>query len=80
MRQAATMLQTGSIPERLQFDINNNERLKTILTIITVSKDGHRRNMNTSFMTSNLDSYRKEILESNPGIQKVFFIYEEKVE
>lgn len=32
--------------------------MKAILTIITVSKDGHRRNMNTSFMTSNLDSYR----------------------
>lgn len=54
--------------------------MKTILTIITVSKDVHRRNMNTSFMTSNLDSYRKEILERNPEIQKVFFIYEEKVE
>jgi len=54
--------------------------MKTILTIITVSKNRHRRNMNTSFMTSNLDSYRKEILERNPEIQKVFFIYEEKVE
>ena len=74
------MSQAGGIPERLLFDINNNERMKTILTIITVSKNRHRRNMNTSFMTSNLDSYRKEILERNPEIQKVFFIYEEKVE
>lgn len=54
--------------------------MKTILTIITVSKNGHRKNISTSFMTHDLDSYREEILESNPDIQKVFFIYEEKVE
>lgn len=54
--------------------------MKTILTIITVSKDGLRRNMKTSFATSDLEAYRKEILSMNSDLQKVFFVYEEKVE
>lgn len=54
--------------------------MKTILTIITVSKDGHRRNMKVRRKISDLDSYRKKLIESYPDVENIFFIYREKVE
>lgn len=54
--------------------------MKTILSIITVSKKGGRQVMHTSYSTSDINAFRKQILNSNPELEKVFFVFEEAVE
>lgn len=57
------------------FKINS---MKTILSILTVSRTGCRKVMHTSYVTSDLNAFRTEILERNPDLERVFFTYEEK--
>lgn len=57
------------------FKINS---IKTILSILTVSRTGCRKVMHTSYVTSDLNAFRTEILERNPDLERVFFTYEEK--
>lgn len=52
--------------------------MKTILSILTVSRTGCRKVMHTSYVTSDLNAFRTEILERNPDLERVFFTYEEK--
>lgn len=52
--------------------------MKTILSILTVSKSGCRKVLHTSYVTSDLNTYRAEILERNPDLERVFFMYEEQ--
>lgn len=52
--------------------------MKMILSILTVSKSGCRKVLHTSYVTSDLNAYRAEILERNPDLERVFFTYEEQ--
>lgn len=52
--------------------------MKTILSILTVSKNGCRKVLHSSYVTSDLNAYRAEILERNPDLERVFFTYEEQ--
>lgn len=54
--------------------------MKTVLRIVILKRDGCRDVIHTSYVTSDIESFRKCIKYSNSEIENVFFVYEETIE